>query len=363
MATQGIRQRITATFPMRQVQFGLGLAVSAVAIYIAQRGVEWPVAWQALQDAQYAWLVPAVAAMLGALLLRAVRWRLLFYPQVGLGLRHFYGVLNVGYMVNNLFPFQIGDLVRAYLLGQLEGLRKSRTFPTVLVERVVDVLILFALLMVLVPFVSIPLWASLPAAVAAGIVLVIAVAMVGMVGNRSWAFRLLNSLLRFVPGRFHDSLRGMTDSALDGLSVLSMPRIFARVMAWSLASWLTTSLVLYFVMLAFGVGTPFSAAIFIVVMTSFGFFVPSSPGALGVYHAISIESLVQVFGVERGLAASYSMVAHLIFYLPPIIIGVIFLWREHFSWRQLRALATEQPEAQNEVSVVAPAHDEAESRA
>ena len=320
----------------------LGVLVSVVALYLALRGVDWSVAGEALQDARYPLLLPALAAMLAALFFRSVRWRLLFYPEPGLKQGTFFGVLNVGYMVNNLLPLQVGDLVRAYLLGELQGLSKARAFSTVVVERIVDVLVLFGLLVILMLFISVPAWAAIPVGVAAGLFLLLGSLLVVFAGNRRWVRSLLEALLRFVPGRFHENFKGAAESALDGLAVLSTPRILALVVGWSVASWLTTILVLFFTMQAFNLGVPFSAAVFVVVMTSFGFFIPSSPGALGVYHAISIESLVRVFDLDRGLAASYSMVAYLIFYLPPLVIAVVFLWKENLSWRQLRSWTTQR---------------------
>lgn len=343
---------------MRRLQPALGVVISAVALCVALRGVNWSEAGEALQEARYPLLLPALAAMLTALLLRSVRWRLLFYPQRGLRLGKFFGVLNVGYLVNNILPFQIGDLVRAYLLGELEGLSKARTFSTVVIERVVDVLVLFGLLVILMPFISVPAWASIPTAVAAGLFLLLGGVLVGVARSRVWVLSVLETLLRFVPGRFHENFKGMAESALDGLAVLSRPGILALVVGWSVGSWMVTTLVLFSVMVAFSLGVPFSAAIFVVVMTSFGFFVPSSPGALGVYHAISIESLVRVFGIDRGLAASYSMVAYLIFYTPPVVIGLLFLWRERFSWRQLRVWTTQQAAAPDEVGVAGLPDDE-----
>ncbi len=351
-----------ARIPVRRLQPVLGVMISAGALYVALRGVHWSDAGEALQEARYPLLVPALAAMLAVLFLRSVRWRLLFYPQSGLRLGKFFGVLNVGYLVNNILPFQVGDLVRAYLLGELEGLSKARTMSTVVIERVLDVLVLFGVLVVLMPFISVPAWAVVPTAVAAGVFFVLGVVLAGFAGNRAWVLSLLETLLRFVPGRFHENFRVMAASALEGLAALSRPRLLSLVVVWSLGSWLATAVVLYFVMLAFNLGVPFSAALFVVVMTSFGFFVPSSPGAVGVYHAISIESLVRVFGVDRGLAASYSLVAHLVFYTPPLVIGVFFLWRERLSWRRLGAWTTRRA-ATDEIGVAASPRDEVESSA
>ena len=361
MTRDDVRPRRTGavSVPWRRLQPLLGLLISAGALYVALRGVNWSEAGEALQEARYPLVLPALAAMIASLLLRSVRWRLLFYPQRGLRLGKFFGVLNVGYLVNNILPLQVGDLVRAYLLGELQGLSKARTFSTVVVERVVDVLVLSGLLVILMPFISVPAWASIPTAVAAGLFLVLGGMLVGVARSRAWVLFVLEILLRFVPGRFHENFKGMAESALEGLAVLSRPGILALVVGWTLVSWLTTSLVLFFMMMAFDLGVPFSAAIFVAVMTSFGFFVPSSPGALGVYHAISIESLVRVFDIDRGLAASYSMVAYLVFYIPPLVIGLLFLWRERLSWRQLRAWTAQPAAGPGEVDVAGFPDDEA----
>ena len=243
----------------------LGVLVSVVALYFALRGVDWSAAGEAFQDARYPLLLPALAAMLAALFFRSVRWRLLFYPEPSLKQGTFFGVLNVGYMVNNLLPLQVGDLARAYLLGELQGLSKARAFSTVVVERIVDVLVLFALLVILMPFISVPAWAAIPVGVAAGLVLLLGGLLVAFAGNRRWVRSLMEVLLRFVPGRFHENFKGAAESALDGLGVLSTPRILALVVGWSVASWLTTTLVLFFAMQAFNLGLPFSAAVFVVV--------------------------------------------------------------------------------------------------
>ena len=191
-----------ARLPLRRIQPAIGVLISAVALYLALRGIQWSKAGEALQEAEYLFLLPALAAMVTSLFLRSVRWRLLFSPEPGLKPGTFFGVLNVGYMVNNILPLQVGDLVRAYLLGELQGLSKARAFSTVVIERVVDVLVLFGLLAILMPFISVPAWAAIPVGVAAGLFLLLGAVLIGVAGNRHWVRSLLETLLRFVPGRF-----------------------------------------------------------------------------------------------------------------------------------------------------------------
>ena len=82
---------------------------------------------------------------------------------------------------------------------------------------------------------------------------------------------------------------------------------------------------------------PATAAPFLLVATSLGFFVPSSPGALGVYEAISIRSLETVFSVAQEQATSYALVAHAFYLIPPTILGAIFFWWHHLNLRRIQS--------------------------
>jgi hypothetical protein len=41
-----------------------------------------------------------------------------------------------------------------------------------------------------------------------------------------------------------------------------------------------------------------------------------------------------VFDLDRNLAVSYALVVHMVFYIPPVVIGVAFLWVERRIWQR-----------------------------
>jgi hypothetical protein len=45
-----------------------------------------------------------------------------------------------------------------------------------------------------------------------------------------------------------------------------------------------------------------------------------------------------VFDLDRNLAVSYALVVHLVFYVPPVLIGMAFLWIERRIWQQTSLL-------------------------
>ena len=49
-----------------------------------------------------------------------------------------FAYLAVGYAANNVLPARLGELVRSHYLGDREGISRTTTLGTVVVERVVD---------------------------------------------------------------------------------------------------------------------------------------------------------------------------------------------------------------------------------
>jgi hypothetical protein len=299
----------------------------------------------ALSEAEYLYLFPAILLLASVFVMRTIRWQLLFYPLKGLSFYNLFGCMTVAYLVNNTVPFQLGDIARAMLLGQLEGVRKSRSLSTVLVERMLDVLFLALLLVLLVPFIDVPSWVAIPAAILGVGFLCIGGLLLAAALRRGWVVALVEKLPEFLPQRVRAKAKDSVHSAIDGLSVLRNPLVLAQVIAWTVVQWIASAAALYLVMLAFNLDVGFDAALFVMVVVSFGFMIPSSPGSIGVYHYLSKRALVGVYAVPAHAALSYAFVAHLLYYVPPIIIGLAFLWHQHLSWQKLRLITRTQEEA------------------
>jgi len=295
--------------------------------------VEWSEVSERIQDANYGLLTLAAAMLVGTILIRALRWRLILLPS-GVRTWHLFGSLNVSYFLNNLLPLQVGDLGRAFLLSELEGLSMTRTLSTILVERVVDVLTLLLLLLGLALFIDIPSEVRAPSIVLAVVFSSIAVGLMVMSTRRALALSLVEGLLRFAPQTARPKLRAMAENALDGFAALTNPRIGVRLFAASTALWLCVGLVVYAGILAFDLPLGYGPALFLVVATTFGFFVPSTPGSFGVYHAIVTAVLVNVFDIEKNVAVSFALIEHLVFYLPPMVLAPLFLWTERDVWQR-----------------------------
>ena len=85
---------------------------------MAFRKVDFQQMWQALDSANYWYLLPAILVMLFSHYLRAIRWRYLLDSISRLDVGTLFSSLMIGYAANIVLPAHLGELLRAYVLSK-----------------------------------------------------------------------------------------------------------------------------------------------------------------------------------------------------------------------------------------------------
>ncbi len=323
---------------LKSWRFWIGLTISAVCLYFAFQGIQLDQVANAVRGMDFAWLVPAILFFVVSYGGRVFRWQLLFSPQ-RVRLASVFHALNIGYFLSNLLPARLGDLIRAYLIGDIENVSKARALSTVVVERMSDGLTVVLVLAVTALFVpNVPLEAREGA---------IGVAVVGIAGI---VFLLVLSfqkergvaLLRQITARIallqKPALWKALESLIDGFAVLRSPRPIFGVGMWCLEAWLVGGLMYWAVMRAMSLDLPIAAAFLVMTVTSLGVVVPSSPGYIGVFHILTKLTLTSVYGVDGSAALSYAIVMHAFTYILLIVLGTYSIWHQGLTYQRLQTM-------------------------
>ena len=318
-----------------QVRFWVGIVVSVGCLYLALRDIDLPKVGQALTQADYRPVAAAVAVVVLSAFTRAARWRVLFYPrQQNLRFSKLFSIILIGQTINIAIPARLGDVARAYLIGELEGRSKALALGTIAVEKLADMVMLVVLFLALVPVMALPRWLTDPGRATALVVAVFTVLMLVVAYQRERLLLLTGKLLSVFPELAREKIVPRLERALGSLDVLHDWRAILGLTAWTLATWGLYVLNNWLVLIATGLKPSWLVATFLLVVLQAGVAVPSSPGKLGVFHYLCILSLA-VFGVPRPVALSYGVILHLVVNVPPVLLGVFFLWRENLSLRRL----------------------------
>jgi len=322
-------------------RFWLGILVSLAFLYAVFYQTDPREVWIALQTANYLWLFPAIAMYFLGVWLRAWRWRYLLRSITVLPVTLLFKTIIVGYTANDLLPFRLGELVRAYFLGAKAGVSKAATLTTIVIERVMDGLTM--LLFMVVASLFLPLDQVLQGIVHFSAVLLLMVLFIIflIVATQGLARRFLAWAARPLPAGMGGKVVSLGENFLNGLGALRRGRDFLAVLIFSVLGWLPEAGMYALIGQGFGLGRPFSAFMLATAAGNLGAMVPSTPGYVGVFDAPAKYALVFA-GVGNDLATSYVLVVHGALLVPVVILGLYYVWQEGVSLWPGRSEAAEK---------------------
>lgn len=303
---------------------------------------------QALRLADYRFVLLFVLISLLWLALRATAWRTLVKESVSW--TQVFLTLNQGYLLNNLLPFRLGEVGRAFLLSrkaQLTGtpLTFWQVFSTIIIERSLDVALAAALLLSTLPFVVGVSWAEQAGFAALGLIAILLLSLVLLAYFREQATALFNRLLGRQP-TLHRLLGSRLEAFLNGLAVLTEPSRFIKAVGLILLGWLVAVVQYNCLLQAFFPGGQLLWAAFSLGVLALGIAAPSSPGAVGVME-LSLIGALAVFGLDASTALALALTAHATNYAVTGLIGAYALLQDGLTlgglYRTVRNFSEEAP--------------------
>lgn len=324
----------------KSLQLWVGMGISAaclVAIFVL---IDPAAILAAIRDArlEYAWLI--VAGFLAFLVLRAIRWR--FMLDNSPPWRTVFHIQNIGYLVTFIFPFRLGDLARAVLIGNVPPVTLPQGVSTMIVERVLDLLFIVALL----PFTLASVETLTPtlrtAARISGMLALAAIAVLILAANqRRRALRLARTILDRLP--FLDAERWEAHFAelLLGLKSLTEFKKGLILAFLSILIWIPIILAYYAGMLAVNLQPTLAMAAFVVCAAALSVTAPSSPGQVGVFHAGVTFALVQILDQPEAASASFAFLYHALNFVSVMIVGLVGVYGIGSTLNKMIATAQE----------------------
>ena len=331
----------------------MGLAVTVALLAWALHGVEPRAVLEHIRRADPILFLAAVGTATLTFPIRTVRWRLILRDVDG---RRFpwpalWHATAVGFMANNLLPARAGEFARAYVANRQLPVRFATALASIGVERILDGLILVALLVLAIAAPSFPRQATVGGASLSGLatgatavfgtLLVVAVLVVHR--PAPWLALLRKILHAVLPSRVADRLAHIAEGLVAGLVVLKNPGRFAGVVAWSLVLWLVNAASFALCFRAFALPVAPEGALLLQGVIGFGVALPSSPGFFGPFEAATRATLA-IYGIAADRAVSYAVAYHIGGFLPITVLGLYSLSRAHVHLAELRRARGAEPQ-------------------
>jgi uncharacterized protein (TIRG00374 family) len=308
---------------LRQPRTILSIAVpfAIIALFVGLNGDQLGKVPSLIFAANPALVLVAFVVFYAGFPLRGLRWSLLLRGTgFRIGTKDSTEIIFLSWLVNCVVPAKLGDVYRAYLLKINSTASLSRTFGTVFIERVLD-LVAIALLGIAAGF-----WSfrdGLPTAIqlvfGIGLVVVIVLA-VGLFTMRNFGRRIIVALP--LPHTVLELYDRFEEGVFGALAVRQLP--FLGLLTGLI--WLTEALRLFFVVQALGfpgVELGLSGAVFVALIGSLLTAVPLSPAGLGIVEAGVVGVLTVAYGVTLPEATAIALLDRVISVFSIIVLGSI----------------------------------------
>jgi uncharacterized protein (TIRG00374 family) len=308
----------------QKISLAVGAVISAVFTYLAVRLIDLDLLWEALQDSNYWWLVPAFVLMAAAVIIRALRWQLLFLPDGRPPFRPTLRALLIGQFGNCILPARTGEAARVVVICRETSVPWPQAAGTAVVERIYDVICLLILLFAFLPFFPEIDWlqrAAVVAAVVGGLALV-GVVVLAVFGTR--AVRVLLRPLAWLPRIRPEQVESVAERLTYGLAGLHRPGMAAAAFSLTIVSWLIFAASFWLLSIGFDLGIDYAGGMLVLIATSLVLVIPALPGAIGTFEAAALVAL-SAYGIDDSEALAYAVVLHALNVIPYIVLGYVLV--------------------------------------
>ena len=310
------------------LRLGISLGIGAGFAWMLGRGglpiVPEPEAFAELAP----WAVPIyLLTLVGVHWFRAARWRFLLQPVGEVRLRDVVSTSFAGFAAILFLPLRMGEVVRPYLVAKRGAVRGWEAAGTVAAERVIDGLVLSAVLFVglvtttaldplpdRVGSLAVPV-STVPRAAygALGLFAACFLLMVVFYRWRGLALRLTRASLGRLSPRLGERAAGVLERVVAGLSFLPRARQLAPFLLETGCYWTLNAAGLW--LLAQGCGLQavgFGQACVVMGCIGIGILVPAGPGYFGTFQISAYLALAMYVPPERVAVsgAAYVFIAY-----------------------------------------------------
>jgi hypothetical protein len=305
----------------RLLRWLVPLLFSGLVIWLVLREIDFQVFVFHLGKLRWQTLLFATVIYFISYALRAFCWYILLRRKVAY--RDAFFTMGVGYLLNNIFPFRLGEIGRAVMLDDSGRTSPLEVFSSVVVERIFDVFLA-----------AIFIFSVLPRILGSGfdqrlIMIAFIMAVIGLIVLFLLAkFRVRVAVWltrwgersRFIKNWFEPKV----GHALEGFAVLTDPKAFFLAFGSLALSWLLAFGKNFLIFNNLAAQPPFWWMIFVLSAGAFGAALPSAPAGLGVYEGVVVAAFA-LLGVGTEIAFTHAIVTHAMVFLYANIIGLIGL--------------------------------------
>jgi uncharacterized protein (TIRG00374 family) len=313
----------------------VGVGLSVLFIWLAFRNTDLAGLLARLERLALVPVGVCILIQIACQVVRVGRWGVMMRRLGEITWRDVSGIGAVGLAAVAFFPVRLGELARPALVAEETHIDFGETVATVVAERLIDGLLMSAVLFV--SLFALGSQRASPALVAGGTVFALvflAALAVLVLGQRiqGGLSRLIRASFGRLSERLTEALVRQFEGFMQALRLVSTREVLGPYLGLSIALWALEALTLVILFAILPSPLPLVASLVVLSALVVGAALPSGPAHLGVFEFAAVVGL-QLFAVDANSAAFYGSLLHLMQILILLGFGLFGLWlgRFHFD--------------------------------
>ena len=319
---------------MKKIKIIISFIISIILIIYSFKNIEWSQFKESFSDAPVFAIILITGFNIVAAFLRAKRWQILLSNIGKVRFIHSFNYMNIGYLVNCIFPARAGEIVRPILLAKKVNKSKISVLTTVVVERLFDFVSLLVFLLYAASVVDLPVWMKKGGSLIVFLAFAALLFMFVLGKNEELLNKIIN-ILSFKKIKIQNFLKPKVQNILQAIKILTRFRDILYVLFLSAGIWIIYAASTFVLISALNLNIDeFNAAIIVLVFVSFAMVIPATPGYIGTYQMAIILAL-GIFGVSKTEALVISFLFQVPLYVLNVSLGIFSLWWEGLNFKLL----------------------------
>jgi glycosyltransferase 2 family protein len=315
-----------------KVQGYVGIAISLCLIFLVVKQVDVANISQLLQRTNVLWLLIALTFYWAEILVRILRWkRILVSVDDTIRYSSLSNSFCISSAANNIFPFRLGDILRAHLLGIQQNISRFSLMGTIVLEKLIDV----SAVLLLTCWGAFEVLNQLGAISKMGVTLSIAGA--GIVLLAGLYVLTKNRLLsNKLVALFHERLGHFKK----GFSVLLRPKNLSLVFVETLLIWTFNTLAIWAIIKSLGISLSPSEVLLLEGITGLAAAIPSAPAGIGTlqYAFLLTFGMLQL---DKSVGVAASLLVQGVLLGSITVVGILIVSFDSKSRQALRRIRHE----------------------
>ena len=285
----------------------ISLLISFGCIYFVYKKIDFNLFFDTLSNVNYLYILIASILLYITIWIRALRWNIILDKKFKL--YDLFKIQMVGYFANYTLPLRVGELLKSVLLGKKSSISKSYVFGTIVIERFLDMFMLF--LMILVALFISPIGATGDIPIYWYLLIVFIILCL---------FLFLFNFLKIIQVSFLKDLISNFILAYEKLNFNQF--IYSSLLG--IIIWIIYWINVDMIFKAFGAHVYWYQSLLILIVSSIALSIPLLPGALGTFHLAVTLTLSSLFIIDENLILPFVTILHGYGYLLLTIIGLYY---------------------------------------